>query len=401
MSETQSNPRSGGFASTSSGMKQNSKGLADPSVPDIKDYIFSYGKQGQADRYNQSVEGLAEALGKVHGRNVSNLFLLRKEPTFKAPDRPTAKRGQEIDPIDMEEFKIRLKEHLDEVRKFQRLKETLFMTIVGQCTKAMKNKLKSLPKFKELEEKEDVVGLLNLLKDLVYSTDGEGQYEFWTMQQTTRTLYGIRQGTTESLTDYQTRFNEQLAVTEEVYGSLTPMKYKDESTGKQEEARDAYLACVYLGGTDRNRHKQAIDSLNNDFLLGRTSYPKNVPAMVTYLTNRRGQGGGANKKVEEIQDGVAQAMTSFMQQAKPKKKMSAAKLAKIRCHICRELGHMRNDCPQQKKGSSNAQVQVDQEEGSDGVGATSFSSSGSRRRPFSGFQRGFFQGPLGPDGKIG
>ncbi len=99
------------MASTGSGMNnKNGKGVADPTVPDIKDYIFSYGKQGQTERFNSSVEGLAEALGKLHGREAYNLIENREEPTFDSPTRPKPDKDGDIDPVDMEEYKIKLKE---------------------------------------------------------------------------------------------------------------------------------------------------------------------------------------------------------------------------------------------------------------------------------------------------
>jgi hypothetical protein len=94
---------------------------------------------------------------------------------------------------------------------------------------------------------------------------------------------------------------------------------------------------------DRERHKQAIDKLNNTIILGKGSYPEDVPSMIQYLTNHQG-GGGSSKQIEAKKDGY---MTSF------------AQTPRVQCWKCNECGHTKKDCPKKKKENearSNTQV---------------------------------------------
>ena len=58
----------------------------------------------------------------------------------------------------------------------------------------------------------------------------------------------------------------------------------------------------FLAGVDRDRYKDAIDELNNDFLRHGKEYPHDVPSMVTWLIKRRGK--ASSKKEDDTTDGL-------------------------------------------------------------------------------------------------
>ena len=99
--------------------------------------------------------------------------------------------------------------------------------------------------------------------------------------------------------------------------------------------REKFLACHYLGSMDE-RYKQAVDDLNNKYLMGLVKYPESVSDMLHMLTNRRGTGGQAGKRREAQCDG--EILTSFHQQAKH-----------VKCWKCKEFGHVNSECPQLTK----------------------------------------------------
>jgi hypothetical protein len=42
------------------------------------------------------------------------------------------------------------------------------------------------------------------------------------------------------------------------------------------KVRDKFLACLFLACTDRERYKDVIDDLGNDYGLGNVNYPEDV-----------------------------------------------------------------------------------------------------------------------------
>jgi len=192
-----------------------------------------------------------------------------------------------------------------------------------------------------------VIGLLNKMKDLAYTTDNV-QYEFWTMQAAMSRLVSMRQDPRESLNNFCKRFLGQLDVTEDVWGKLIPNNMKGKKAEEQEKARNKYLACVFLAAVDRDKYKKAVDDLNNDFLLGNTNYPEDVPGMMTLLTNRRG--GGKSRQIDAIRDGIGRASFAQRQQG------SSQRETRI-CYNCNERGHIARDCPARDGNNSPGVVQ--------------------------------------------
>jgi len=151
----------------------------------------------------------------------------------------------------------------------------------------MKDKLKGMGEFATWEQDDDVVALLERMRSLVHGED-ETEYEYWRMQTTMRSLLEIKQFVHESPMDFYERFMAQVKVTEDSWGKLSPMILKGKLTSEQDEGRNKFLACMYLGSTDKVKYKEVIDSLNNNFVQGQASYPKDVPSMVSLLNNWRG-----------------------------------------------------------------------------------------------------------------
>ena len=98
-------------------------------------------------------------------------------------------------------------------------------------------------------------------------------------------------------------------------------------------ARNKFLACVFLAGVDRQKYKDTIDELNNDYIRHGKAYPADVQSMMTWLMKRRGNGGSSNKE-DDATDGV----TSFIQR-------SQGQRDHIKCRNCGVYGHFADECP--------------------------------------------------------
>ena len=214
--------------------------------------------------------------------------------------------------------------------------------------------MKADPSFDILvERKDDVVGLLALIRNLCYGTDSK-RYISWTQQALLRRMIGFCQLQGESIQNYAANFLEQVRVLEESYGpfvqtsdlittveltreiskgeEMVEETYTETILADEDEiklVRNKFLACLFLAGVDRLRYKDAIDELNNDYMRHGKEYPQDVQSMMEWLSKRRGA-GGPSKKEDETADGV---LTSF------------AQLDRIKCRSCGRKGHFSYDCP--------------------------------------------------------
>jgi Zinc knuckle len=239
--------------------------------------------------------------------------------------------------------------------KYQSEKAKVFRLIIGQCVPAMKHKIEGDTKYPTLVEASDVTGLLQSMKELVYSTHNT-QYEYWAMQASMKTLITMTQHDKESLASFSKKFLAQVEATEAMWGKLIPAKLKGQATGTQDAGRDKFLACLFLAGVNRHHYKDVIDELNNDFLLEKVNYRKDVPTMLAMLSNRHG-GQKENKCLDAMNDGVP--ATSSFAQATPNKKKN------VTCLTCGKKGHYANECPNKPTPVAAAQVVEDADSNDD------------------------------------
>jgi hypothetical protein len=311
------------------------------SPTDKKDEMgtFSYGTHDQVTRFTSAKKDIASHVGTTYkqGKEMWNLLIDNEEAVFPEPVTPS-----ETDKAAMEKYKMLLRGWIDDQKDYRRDKARVFRIIMTQSTAAMKNKIESLPEYKKMEKDDDVSALLAKMKQLVYSTD-KAQYEYWTMQATMKKLTNLKQQDKETLTDFYKRFLNQLEVTEAVWGKMTPETMHSKAETAQKDAREKYLACVFLAGVDRERNTTVIDDLNNDFLVGKVTYPSDTSAMLTLLSNRRGN-GGTSKQEQALRDGVSEG-ESF-QQARDNDQNEHPD---IKCYNCNKKGHYADDCQEPKK----------------------------------------------------
>ena len=317
-------------------------------IPELAGHVYIYGT-GQADKFRKTTQAIGEYAGRVMMEEMYDLICNGKEGDFPEPtDLPDA----EAKGTKLEKYRIQLKMILDKQEKYRADKARVFRLIVGQCVPMMKTKLEHSPTYKTLESAKDVIGLMKVMKTLVYSTTSD-QYEFWTMQATLTTLLTLTQHDGENIATFGKKFMAQLEATELVWGTLIPQKYKVKTDYEQSAAMNKFLACVFLAGVDRHKYKPVIDELNNDFLLGKVTFPEDIPSMLTLLSNYRG-GKGSNAKMEAMMDGVALQQT-----------ITRAPSWRAACSHCGSKQHKAATCPKKALADTEATAQLVQE-GDDG-----------------------------------
>jgi hypothetical protein len=194
-------------------------------IDGLKGFYFVYGTQDQTERFTKSTKGIAEYVGITIGKEMCKLVQKRVETKFTEPTPPNMKKGDDIPHGEMEGFKIKLRQVIDQQREYERNKSKVLSLIMQQYSTAMKNKVEGSPDYSTLEEKDDVIGLLKSIKQFTFSTK-KMQCKFWTQQASMRALLTMQQQTKENLASYRRRFMAQTEVTKIVCGKMIPHKYE-------------------------------------------------------------------------------------------------------------------------------------------------------------------------------
>jgi hypothetical protein len=85
----------------------------------------------------------------------------------------------------MKKYETELKQYYFKKERYEEHKAKIFVIVKGQCTLNMKNKAESLKSYDLIEASDDVIKLLNGLKELTLKMYNV-QYGYWTICQTVR-----------------------------------------------------------------------------------------------------------------------------------------------------------------------------------------------------------------------
>ena len=203
----------------------------------------------------------------------------------------------------------------------------MFVIIKGQCSLMMKNKVESMTDYKKWEEDDDVIGLLNGLKELSFSTV-DIQYEYWIVSQSLKSVMTMRQQDKESLNGYYKRFINLVDVAEIQWGTLVPTKI-----GMDDAMRNKFLTCTFLAGVDCKRYGKVVNELNNSYLTGQNNYPTMVI--------------GAMRMLSHYMDGDKQSQWNKEQELTKSSLSFAQRCSEAVCFRCRKRGHYANECTEE------------------------------------------------------
>lgn len=321
------------------GNKSYSTGHSKIGLDELNKSQYTYGVAGQASRYTKTTKIIGEYVRIAYGKSMWLLVHSAEESKWTEPDEPDDSASRAA----FEKYRMKLSENSSEEKRYCRHKAQVFGIIMGRCHPTMKSKVEELPDFGQMEQTDDVISLLLKLKGLAFGNNNT-QYEFWTLQATIKVMMTMQQGKTETLNNFSKRFLAQQEVTEEMWGPLIPNKLSEgkKNDKTNETARNKFFACLFLSSVNRERYKQAIMDLNNDYVHdSTTSYPEDVPNMLALLNNRKEDNETTNRPASTHRRG---GETSFAQ-GQPQRK----------CKHCRKKGHYAHQCPNQGNDTSDSE----------------------------------------------
>ncbi len=178
--EESTKPRSassGGF----SGFRKKADTTSSIGEEQLKGHTFVYGVTGQKEKFAKSEKIFAEWAGAYLGKEYYHLILNKQEAVYNEPAEPTPGKDGKISTGKWKKYELELRLQFEKVEKYNTNKGKLFRLLMVQCQTARKNKLEGRPDYQTWEQNDDVVALLNKMKELVYNTE-KPQYEPWTQQ---------------------------------------------------------------------------------------------------------------------------------------------------------------------------------------------------------------------------
>jgi hypothetical protein len=289
-----------------------------------------------ANLYEKKTQSIAEHVGQEYGQEMRLLVLQSKETTYQVPTL-AANPSEQAKLMWGKDYDWYLKK----THEYEKDKAKVFAYILSQCDETMKNRLESLPGYAKVDEKNDVVTLLGMIKDAMYDSNDK-KYPPLQAVKALQQLLRVTQSDDEALVAYYKRFQSLVEHAELCYGTLKPDKLAekdpDYSGGKKaekeaimEQERGKMLACAFMEGTNKTM-KSMMKDLEHDFALGQTKYPTTVEEALQVMTLYTDSNKSKSKK-GQLKEEESPAL-SF-----------AHCVRKGKCFKCGKQGHKRADCP--------------------------------------------------------
>ena len=343
--------------------------------PAMNGHIFDYTGERTPEKYIRTMRELVAHVGLTYKSYTTELKDGLENLALVDPTEPA--HPPDGDQVAFELWKMDLKEYRDKVKVYANFRAGLYSLVLGQCTDALQERLKSHHDYAGASQ--DGIALLVIIRSLIHTFE-ENRKLSDAIMDVKEKFYKFYQGRYMTLERYHELFLAQTEVLDEVGITIEDEALVDEIAGEhgriepneadRREARDQELAIRFIRGTNQH-HKGYLRHLRNSYLDGSDNYPRTVHEAYNIL--RRREEDAPAQGLES--DGV-----SFAQNGQGRD------LSNIRCYSCQQMGHYANspECPNYKanqeqgnnpKSGSNSGTP----QGGSSVNALMFTFSQSRR----------------------
>jgi hypothetical protein len=190
----------------------NDKNSLQGNIAELSNNVYQYGTRDQGDSFTRKTEAIADCVGREYRKEMRLLVKNQEENEPKElmiPDIEETKL-----PFVMKKYETELKQYYFKKERYKEHKAKIFVIRKGHCTLNMKNQVESLKGYDLIEACDDVIKLLNGLKELMFKTH-DVQYGYWTICQTVMKVLTMRQqDNDEPLAEYYKRFTSCVDVAE-------------------------------------------------------------------------------------------------------------------------------------------------------------------------------------------
>ena len=329
------------------------------STPEMTGNVFEcYEEQSDRRQYAYTLEALEGYVKKTckFPQDIAPLFAVEmKQPVVAKP----ASLSTTADETDRAIWHERLKAYMKRENELEGNFATIYAVAWGQCSEAMRARLKAHAKYNESTAKNDCYWLLKQIKSITMKFD-ETKYGFISIMDARANFLNCRQGQQQSASDFIAQLRSWSDAIEYHGGSvaesheLIGAEAADGTIRSLEERKrmaiDRTLAAAAIRGADPTRYGTLIAELSNQFATGKDNYPNDITGaysmLVTYRSpsNHRPRGTQTHQTGATAPPADASAMT-FAQQGSVGG-IDGVVYDGITCYNCQGMGHYSSQCPQ-------------------------------------------------------
>jgi ribosomal protein L15 len=346
-----------------SGEQKKNKAIFKGNTPEMNNNVFEcYDEQSDRRQYSKSLEAL-QSYAKKNLRHPDDLAKLfgeeMKAPTVAKPTELLT-TATEMDKLI---FAEEIKEYVKRLTVLRSNVAAIHAVVWGQCSEAMKAKVKSMTDYQAKVDENDCMWLLKQIKAITLQFD-EKKNKFISLLDARTSLLNCKQFQGQSNDEYLESLRgwadtieyhggtvaENFTIVPEVVGGVTRTDAK-----RKDIARDSTLAILLIRRADPTKYGTLITELSNKYAMGHDEYPTDLSSAYSLLVNYKTP---TNARVHQQHTTPAVAPNTTPAAATPESSaMTFAQKAAIQpgvdgvthsgvtCFRCQGTGHYADECP--------------------------------------------------------
>jgi Reverse transcriptase (RNA-dependent DNA polymerase)/Zinc knuckle len=362
--------------------------------PDLKGYCFDCVLDTQSDAFTKAQREIADYVGRTYkyGGAIRRAIETLEDQAFDLPEDP---------PEDATLGQQRLWEKaVDEVAKKQSHYDqnlmTLYALVLGQCSEALREKLRAMAEWEALSATQDGLALMRMVRTVAFNHEST-KFVVHSIAENMGKVWRCIQESHETNQAYLDRFTNVVAVVEQTGGELghnpgverflaneRGLDYDvmdaDDAAAVRDDAKELFLATIFLLNADRRRYKELQLVTQNDYTRGTNKYPRTMVGAYELLNGYTSMYRGPN--LPRGNDGVSFNQNGDSADGTANVNAGGGGKANVKCHNCKKLGHYERECPTKDGGVVDAEKDKPspkKSSGAEGKGcdAVTFNNSGS------------------------
>lgn len=323
--------------------------------PSLKGFIYDSTGERNPDQYIKTTKEIINYVGRTYTKYTSIFTQAVRDLNLANPVAPSD--PDVTNPIQYELWKLNIKEHLIQKKEYDNFKAGLYNVVLGQCTEALQDQLKSHDHFTDAYQ--DGIALLKIIKAITYTYE-EKRKQSDALDEITESFYKLKQGKHMSLQKYYELFMSNVEVLDQVGVNIAAEGLikevakahdrDDPNEADRKQAREQALAIRFIRGTNES-YRSYLKHLRNSYLDGNDIYPTTLQDAYNILQRRENE----QESVVADSDGIAFVNQGGQNGQENEDRRRRRNIEDITCFNCGVNGHYANQCPNpaQQQGANS------------------------------------------------
>jgi hypothetical protein len=281
-------------------------------------FVYDCSDNRQSEQFVKTTKEISGYVGREFGKGGDDVRIAVDTlmmPVLVKLARPTGNNK-----FDKFEWQNNIRSYQTRCTNLEDGMKRLYNIVYGQCSKTMIQRLTALENFEvDILGRSDAIALLMAIKRILFNFQSQ-KFEPQSISDAMKQFYLYQQGPNVASQAYLEQFTNNVDVVMYCGGSIGTAQRLSNSLADERnidltlitedkrhylklEARDRYLATVFILGADQVRYGGLICNIENNYLNGTDKFPKTITAAYNLLVNWKGDPNKQPRGV--ISDGVA------------------------------------------------------------------------------------------------